>query len=114
MYEKCEYWNELTNMCELRKHLEAIGLAPIFPIERPPEEHIKDYCTTKHAKDCWKREEVEEMINDSIFIEDFPEYITVKQILWNWLKWAAIISIVILIIIAAVISWMYLTSGSFH
>jgi len=114
MHGQCDHWNEFTNKCELRKYSDAIGLKPTFYIEEPPEEHIKNYCKTKDPKNCWKIEAMNQIIDDSIFDEDFPEYMSVKQVLRKWLKWTVRISIVGIIIIAMIILTMYFTSGSFH
>lgn len=114
MYGQCQFWNELTNKCELRKHLEAIGLKPIFPIEPPPEEHIKDYCKTKNAKNCWKREAVDQMVDDSIYDENYPVYRTVRQVLWRWIKIATVLSIIAFTAFIGGILIIFLTGGGLY
>ena len=114
MYGQCEFWNELSNKCEIQKYLDAIGIEPIVPIERPPKGHIENFCKTKKSKDCWKQDAVKQMIDDAVFDEDFEPYVPVKQILWKWLKGAIILSIASFIIFVMVILGIYFTGGGLY
>ncbi len=111
MYRQCEFWNEMTTKCELQKSLDAHGIELTVPVERPPQLHIDNYCKTKQSEDCWRILAVKQMMDDAIFDEDFVPYVSVKQILWKWLKWAAKISIVSIIIFIMVILTIYFVAS---
>jgi len=66
MEEQCKFWNERKKKCELRKFLDANGLKDV-PIGRVGKGHEETFCKTSLFKDCWKRQNLSEMIEDNIW-----------------------------------------------
>jgi hypothetical protein len=114
MYGQCEFWNELKNKCQLQKLLDAYGIEPMVPVVRPPQIHIDGFCKTKQYVDCWKIVAVRQMLEDSIFDEDFVPYVSVKRVLFKWLKWGVIISVVGFVVFIMIILFIYFTGGGMH
>ena len=110
MYGQCEFWNEFTNRCQLQKLLDAYGIEPMVPVERPPQIHIDGFCKTKQYVDCWKIVAVKQMLEDAIFDEDFVPYVSIKRILLKWLKWVVIISVIGVVVFIIIILLIKLTT----